>query len=176
MAGAASAVALARKRQQIDVVWTGPETGTGAGRLTSSVVTDLIGQARSSILLVSFATNNEPAIETALTAAADRGVEITLLAERHEDNPGYTAIDTPFPGLGAVRLRWRAERRPHGAALHAKIIVIDDNVALVGSANFTGRAMAANLECGILIRGGPQPRVIRDHIGELWARGYLTRE
>jgi phosphatidylserine/phosphatidylglycerophosphate/cardiolipin synthase-like enzyme len=176
MAGAASAVALARQRQQIDVVWTGPETGTGAGRLTSSVVTDLIGNARTSILLVSFATNNEPAIETALTAAADRGVEITLLAERHEDNPSYTAFDTPFPGLRAVRLHWRAERRPQGAALHAKIIVIDDDVALVGSANFTGRAMAANLECGILIRGGPQPRAIRDHIGELWARGCLARE
>lgn len=176
LAGAASAVALARKRQHVDVVWTGPETGTGAGRLTSSVVTDLIGQARNSILLVSFATNNEPAIETALTIAADRGVEITLLTERHQDNPGYTAIDTPFPGLRAIRLRWRAERRPPGAALHAKIIVIDNDVALVGSANFTGRAMAANLECGILIRGGPQPSAIRDHIGDLWARGYLVRE
>jgi len=176
IAGSASAVALARKRQQIDVVWTGPETGTGAGRLTASVVTDLIDQAYRSILLVSFATNNEPAIEASLIAAADRGVEITLLAERHEDNPGYTASATPFPGLRAVRLRWRADRRLRGAALHAKIIVIDDDVALVGSANFTGRAMAANLECGILIRGGPQPRAIRDHVGDLWSRGYLVRE
>jgi len=176
IAGSASAVALARKRQHIDVVWTGPETGTGAGRLTASVVTDLIDQAHRSILLVSFATNNEPAIEASLTAAADRGVEITLLAERHEDNPGYTASGTPFPGLRAVRLRWRADRRPHGAALHAKIIVIDDDVALAGSANFTGRAMAANLECGILIRGGPQPRAIRDHVGDLWSRGYLVRD
>jgi cardiolipin synthase A/B len=79
------------------------------------------------------------------------------------------------PQYQAVRLRWRAEHRPPGAALHAKIIVIDEEVALVGSANFTGRAMATNLECGILVRGGPQPRAIRAHIDDLWARAELQR-
>lgn len=175
LAGAASSAARARERQQVEVVWTGPETGTGAGRLTAAVITDLIGKARRELLLVTFATNNEPAIEAALTAAAERGVQITVLAERHDDNPAYTAVGMPFPGLTAVRLRWPASRRAHGAALHAKIIVVDDDIALVGSANFTGRAMASNLECGILIRGGPQPRAIRRHIDDLWARGHLQR-
>jgi cardiolipin synthase A/B len=175
LAGAASAVARERERQHIDVVWTGPEVGTGAERLTAAVIADLIGHARRELLLVSYATNNEPSIEAALAAAAERGVEITLLAERQDDNPAYTAIGTPFPGLRAVRLRWPANRRPHGAALHAKIIVVDDDIALVGSANFTGRAMASNLECGILIRGGPHPRAIRNHVEELRARGDLQR-
>jgi phosphatidylserine/phosphatidylglycerophosphate/cardiolipin synthase-like enzyme len=58
-------------------------------------------------------------------------------------------------------------------ALHAKIIVVDDRIALVGSANLTGRAMEANLECGILIRGGRQPRAISEHIAELRAQGCL---
>jgi cardiolipin synthase A/B len=54
------------------------------------------------------------------------------------------------------------------AALHAKI-------ALVGSANLTSRAMESNLECGILIRGGPQPRAVRNHITRLHAAGLLCR-
>jgi cardiolipin synthase len=62
-----------------------------------------------------------------------------------------------------------------GAALHAKVIVVDDQVALVGSANLTSRAMESNLECGILIRSGPQPRAIRDHITGLYAAGLLRR-
>jgi len=66
-----------------------------------------------------------------------------------------------------------AAQRPPGAALHAKVIVVDDRIALVGSANLTGRAMEANLECGILIRGGPQLRAIRDHIAGLRAAGIL---
>ncbi len=48
-------------------------------------------------------------------------------------------------------------------------------VALVGSANLTSRAMESNLECGILIRGSPQPRAIRDHITGLYAAGLLLR-
>jgi hypothetical protein len=35
--------------------------------------------------------------------------------------------------------------------------------------------MEINLECGILIRGGPHPRAIRDHIHALADDGELTR-
>ena len=72
-----------------------------------------------------------------------------------------------------MRLHWPSAQRPLGAALYAKIIVVDDRIVLVGSANLTSRAMEANLECGILICGGPQPRIIRDHIFGLRAVGIL---
>jgi len=100
-------------------------------------------------------------------------VSITLLTERHADNPSYAPAGIPFPDLDASRLHWPAAQRPPGAALHAKIIVVDDRIALVGSANLTSRAMEANLECGILIHGGPQPRAVRDHITGLRAAGVL---
>ncbi len=173
LAGAARAVERARQHQSVDVVWTGPESGVTTSRLTAATVTELIGEARGEILLVSYATRTEPAIHAALSDAAARRVEVTLLAEDHADNPAYAAAGAPFPGLQAVRLRWPAGQRPPGAALHAKIIVVDSRIALVGSANLTSRAMETNLECGILIRGGNQPRAIRDHIAELQARRYL---
>ncbi len=157
LAGAAHAVSRARQRQSVSVVWTGPESGVSSSRLAAAAVIDLINAARSEVLLVSYATHNEPSIKA------------------HEDNPSYTAAGTPFPGLNVLRLHWPASSRPPGAALHAKIIVVDDQVALVGSANLTSRAMESNLECGILIRGGPQPRAIRDHITGLHAAGVLLR-
>ncbi len=174
LAGAAHAVSRARQ-QSVSVVWTGPESGVSSSRLTAAAVIDLINAARSEILLVSYATHNEPSIKAALSAATARNVAVTLLAERHEDNPSYTAAGTPFSGLNVLRLHWPASSRPPGTALHAKIIVVDDQVALVGSANLTSRAMESNLECGILIRGGPQPRAIRDHITGLHATGVLLR-
>jgi len=175
LTGAARAVERAGQHQTIDVVWTGPESGITTGRLTAATVTELIRQARREILLVSYAIRTEPAIHAALINAASRGVEITLLAENSADNPAYTARGIPFPGLSAVRLRWPVSKRPHGAALHAKIIVVDDRIALITSANLTSRAMESNLECGILIRGGPQAHAIRDHITGLQAHGYLQR-
>jgi cardiolipin synthase len=175
LAGTARAVERARLHQSVSVVWTGPGSGVSSSRLTAAAVIELIDAARSEVLLVSYATHTEPSIATALSAAVARGVVVTLLAERHEDNPSYTAFGTPFPGLNALRLHWPAQSRPPGAALHAKIIVVDDQVALVGSANLTSRAMESNLECGILIRGGTKPRAIRNHIAGLYAAGLLLR-
>jgi len=173
--GAAKAVVQTRRSQSVSVVWTGPASHVTNSRLTAATVVDLIARARSTILLVSFATRTEQAISAALQAAAGRGVEIILLAERHADNPSYSATDTPFPGLTALRLYWPAANREPGAALHAKIVVVDNEIALVGSANLTNRAMETNLECGVLIRGGPQPQAIRDHITDLYATGRLHR-
>jgi phosphatidylserine/phosphatidylglycerophosphate/cardiolipin synthase-like enzyme len=175
LTGAARAVELSRRNQSISVVWTGPESEITSFRLTAAALTELIDSARSSILLISYATQAEPSLRSALTAAADRGVELILLAERHADNPSYSGSDTPFPGLDALRLHWPASLRPPGSSLHAKIIVVDDEIALVGSANLTSRAMESNLECGILIRGGPQPKAIRNHITSLYAIGTLRR-
>jgi phosphatidylserine/phosphatidylglycerophosphate/cardiolipin synthase-like enzyme len=175
LAGAAHAVERARSRQSVQVVWTGPSSGATSSRLTAAAVINLIAEARAEILLVSYATQTEPTMRAALTAAVSRGVAVTLLAERHADNPSFASASTPFPTLDALRLHWPASARPPGASLHAKIIVVDDSVALVGSANLTSRAMEDNLECGILIRGGPQPRAIRDHVNGLHAAGQLRR-
>jgi cardiolipin synthase len=154
LVGATRAIERGRLHQSLSIVWTGPESGITTGRLTAATVIDLIAEAQREILLISYATRAEPAISAALSAAAQRGVEITLLVERHADNP-YVSAETPFRGLDAIRLHWPHGQRRPGASLHAKVIVVDDRIALVGSANLTSRAMETNLECGILIRGGP---------------------
>lgn len=175
LAGATRAIERVRQQQSLSVVWTGPESGITTSRLTAATVIDLISEAQREILLISYATHPEPTISAALSAAAGRSVEITLLIERHADNPAYVSAGTPFRGVDAIRLHWPHDQRLPGASLHAKAIVVDDCIALVGSANLTSRAMETNLECGILIRGGPQPRAIRRHITELQASGQLRR-
>jgi cardiolipin synthase len=171
--GATRAVTAERALQTIDVVWTGPASSVSTSRLTSAVVIELIDAASEEVLLVSFATRGEPSIAAALDRAAQRQVAITLLLERSDDNPHYTGPSDPFPGLRARRLTWPATSRPSGAAIHAKVIVIDRRTALIGSANLTGHALDHNLECGALIRGGPEPAQICDHMIGLVAAGVL---
>jgi cardiolipin synthase len=159
----------------VETVWTGPPSGNHTTRLTSAVLVDLIGAATTSVLLVGFAVHNEPSVTAALTQARTRGVTLRLVLERTADNPRYnTSYPTPpFPGVDAERLCWPSPPRPDGAALHAKILVIDDDTALVGSANITGAALGKNLECGLLVRGGPAPHNIRRHVQGLVDRGEL---
>ena len=108
LTGVARAVERGREHQTVSVVWTGPESGVSSSRLTAAAVIDLINAARSEILLVSYATQTEPALKAALSAATARHVAVTLLIERYADNPTYTAASTPFPGLNALRLYWPA--------------------------------------------------------------------
>lgn len=159
---------------RIDAVWTGPDSGATTGRLTSAVVVDLIDRAATDVLLVGYAVHTEPTVAAALRRAAARTVTITLLIERAADNPRFTGTGVAFPGIDAIRLHWPQEERPAGASLHAKILVIDSHVALVGSANITGAALGHNLECGLLVTGGPVPAEVRQHVHLLLGRGVLT--
>jgi len=153
-------------------VWTGPVT-TAATRLTSAVVVELIGQAAEHVLLVGYAVHNEPTVAAALHNTRARGITVTLVLERKDDNPQFKGHAHPFPGLDAIRLCWPASSRPLGASLHAKLLVIDDHSALIGSANITGAALGKNLECGLLVRGGDTPRRLRQHIASLVAGQQL---
>lgn len=173
LVGAARSASDQRRSGTVDVVWTGPQSGLRTNRLTSAVIVDLIAQASQEVILVSFAAQTEPLVAAALQTAVDRGVEVTLLLERQVDNPTYSGPAFPFPMLAARRLSWPSSARPQGAALHAKVMVIDGSLALVGSANLTGHALERNLECGVLLRGGAAPPAIRVHLLRLLDIGVL---
>lgn len=175
LAGAAAATTRLRDSQQIDIVWTQPYTSVTTSRLTANTVISLIGEATEEIWLVSYAVRPEPDIERALHAAVDRGVDITLVLERYADNSAYSYRGEVFPTVRATRLAWPANRRRTGyTSMHAKILLVDSRIALVGSANLTSAAMESNLECGILLRGGPHPIAIRTHLRALRAQGDLV--
>lgn len=149
-------------------VWTGPKSGQPGKRLTIAVVADLIAEAEHELLLVSYAAYPPASLRAALDAATDRGIQVTTLLEHPDDRPGFTGPSDPFPGLECRRLRWPAADRPPHASMHAKLLVVDRRVALIGSANLTEAALGRNLECGVLVRGGDVPGLLNDLV-----RGHL---
>ncbi|MEU0516451.1 phospholipase D-like domain-containing protein [Streptosporangium sp. NPDC006007] len=50
--------------------------------------------------------------------------------------------------------------------MHAKVVAADEDVALLGSANLTDRALAHNLEVGVVLR---DPDVVRRLVGHFRA-------
>ena len=134
---------------------SGPASETVHARRTEQVLLQLISEARHEILLVTFALEMHDELHEALTRALHRGVRVTVLAEDPADYPGFRGD----PGravrdLKVERLRWPAEARPErGAALHAKVVVVDRMTALVTSADLTQRASGDNLEAGVVHPG-----------------------
>ncbi len=174
LVGASAAVGRVSADERIDVVWTGPDSGVQTSRLTAPTVVELIDSAEKELLLVSFAARDEPRLSEALAAAIRRGVDVTVLLERKVDNPAYTVGGGAYSDLGLRRWTWPRTSRPAGAAIHAKIVLVDRRTALLGSANLTGRALTTNLECGVLLRGGPHPAAIHDHLWSLRYAGVLV--
>ncbi|MGC5002645.1 DISARM system phospholipase D-like protein DrmC [Streptomyces sp. DT203] len=176
-AGLLLGAAQARRSQmvghRVDVVWTGPASSVQTSRLTSAVIGELIDSAAREILLVSYASYPPKSLSAALTAAAARGVEVTLLLEQQTDNPKFQG-SASFVDLTATRLGWPAQYRESGASLHAKIIVVDRQTALIGSANLTSYAFEKNLECGILLRDAVHASAIARHLDALRETGILA--
>lgn len=176
---AARATSRTRAEQTIDLVWTGPGTASIHARPTSPVAIGLIGEARRNLVLSTFASRRVPQIHQALAAAADRGVKITLILENEASSNGqyHAPSRDPFEGIPAEILEWPLEQRqPAGAwypAMHAKYVLTDQKALFVTSANLTGSALDRNIETGVLIRGGPLPGRLYQHLRDLAYDGTL---
>jgi phosphatidylserine/phosphatidylglycerophosphate/cardiolipin synthase-like enzyme len=175
VAAASHAHEEARRSPQIELVVSGPTTKEIHARRTEQVLLQLVGEAKREILLVTFALQMDEDLRDALAAATTRGVGVTVLAEDPIDNSQfYGDPAAAVADLVVKRLRWPADQRPFaGAAMHAKIVIIDESVALITSANLTKRAAGDNLEAGLLIRGGDSAARLAGHVMELLEAGVL---
>lgn len=184
LTGAGVALALRvglRARQASEVrrsrpVWTGPGA-TGEQHLTAAVLHELVAGATERVVILSYAAFTLTALASDLENAVQRGCTVDVVFENEADSGGgYHGQGTPFANVeGITRWRWPADRRGAGAALHAKVLVVDGKRALVGSANLTNRALTANLEAGVLVADPQVAVAIERHVRELMAAGELVQ-
>jgi phosphatidylserine/phosphatidylglycerophosphate/cardiolipin synthase-like enzyme len=165
----------ARRNPHIELVVSGPPSKFIHARRTEQVLLQVIAEALDEILLVTFALQMHEELRNALASANARSVRLLVLAEDHLDNAGFAGNPAAaLTELVARRLRWPASERPAaGAALHAKIVIIDRTVALITSANLTKRAAGDNIESGVLLRGGDIAERLAKHIVQLHQDGVL---
>ena len=173
-----------RLQQSLEMVWSGPLPGTSTFRRTDQALLELIQGAKRSIIVVTFAAYKVPKIAAALVDAAKRGVKVSLILESTEESEGavtFNAIEAMGTELARASTvyAWPTEKRSMDAkgnrgALHVKCAVVDDEAALISSANLTEHAMNLNMELGLLVRGGDLPRSLAGHLRSLIQSRVLT--
>ncbi len=174
----------ARLEEQLELVWTGPVASRPTMRRTEQALLELIESARRELLLVSFVTYEVPSIRSALRAAIDRGVKVTLLAESTEHNDTVTdqhplrLVGNEYAHRMTV-LIWASEARSaftqnRPGKLHAKFAIADRRRALLGSANLTDAALSRNIEAGVMITGGRVPNALCAEIDRLRAERAIA--
>jgi len=182
---AALAQALHHDEQTVELVWTGPETGTSPFRRTEQAILQVLDSATRRIVLVSYAVYKVPRIAESLVRAAGRGVRITIVVESPDRLEGQTTYST-LKALGeevaacSTVYLWPQGKRKQTedgrvGILHVKCAVADGRIMFLSSANLTEYAFSLNMELGLLITGGEQPLQVEDHFDRLIETGTLTR-
>lgn len=157
------------RRSGPELVWTGPEAPGGSARDTAVVVRQLFEAARRRVVVAGFDFTRGTEILRPLHAAMrDRGVTARVFLNVRDKAPSSAEIDEHAgTGIAESFTRWWTFGAPwpeiyfdprtvdpsaEYSSLHAKCVVVDDEVAFVGSANFTERAYERNIEVGVLLR------------------------
>lgn len=131
-----------------------------------------IGQARKSVLLANpyFAPGRK--FREALARAARRGVSVTLLIGTGEFRMQDAVARSFYPKLLADGIQVVEYRKTQ---LHAKIAVVDDDWATVGSSNCDGLSLFLNQEANIVVKNAAFARAVRAHIERGVADGEIVR-
>lgn len=130
----------------LQLIPSGPEMRTS---LIYEVVVAALFGARKSITIVTPYFVPDDAIVLALTNAAKRGIEVVLVLPKRIDSiMARHASEAVYAELldAGVRIR-----RYQSGMLHTKAILIDDNVAFIGTVNMDMRSFYLNLEVTLAI-------------------------
>jgi phosphatidylserine/phosphatidylglycerophosphate/cardiolipin synthase-like enzyme len=190
------AIAEARRRRRgeydlIDLVWTGPEAPGTANRDTGVVVRELFASAMDSVLVAGYAVYQGREVFRVLgdRMAEKPSLRVRLFLDVHR-SPGEVSDDAEVLVEFVRRFReqeWPGPRLPEvyydprsldrdtkkRSSLHAKCVVVDEQVAFVSSANFTEAAQVRNIEVGVLIRSPGFAVRLAAHFETLASAGLL---
>jgi cardiolipin synthase len=138
------------------VIATGPINRPSAA---PEMFTSLFYSARSELIVTTPYYVPVDSIQSGLRAAANRGVETTLvLPARNDDFAVAAASRSYYADLLAAGVRLY-EFRP--GLLHTKSVTVDGEVTLIGSSNIDCRSFALNFENNILLHDAATTAAMR---------------
>ncbi len=145
----------------VQVIASGPDTQQG---LMSDFYFSMIASATKSIWIASPYFVPDDSIRTALRVASAKGIEVRIIIP--ETNDGFFthyASRSYFPEL----LRYGAEIYSYKKGfLHQKIIIVDGNLASLGTANMDMRSFHLNFEVNVFLYGTSSIRDLVAHYEE----------
>lgn len=134
--------------------------GKGIGSVESAIE-DILHRAKEEIQVAAYQiTEGGHPFLRLIEGSLSRGVRVTLIINKFRSQPlvvqkELDRLAVRFPHF--TQIDFDPENRKQD--LHAKIIVVDRSIALVGSPNLTWRGMVLNHELGVVL-SGPIARTI----------------
>jgi cardiolipin synthase len=147
---------------ELQVVASGPDV---PGDPLYEGIISMIQQAEQNIWIVTPYYIPDDVLQRSLVVKARAGCSVTLVVPAQSNHPV-----TDFARRNFTRELLRAGGHVllyNSGMIHAKAIVVDNRVALIGSPNFDLRSLFVNFEVGVLIYTEPEIAQIRAWIDEV---------
>ena len=142
----------------LQIVESGPDNSRQA--IAQCFFAAIAGAQRRVLLATPYFVPTE-ALNVALSNAALRGVEVRILAPKRSDSRLVSAAARsyydPLVNAGVAIHEYGPPM------LHAKLLVVDERIAAVGSANFDNRSLALNFEAMAVIYDAELATRLADH-------------
>lgn len=150
---------------ELQVIVSGPDVN--GDPLYEGLVAMIQSAARRIVIITPYFIPDE-VLQRSLIVKARSGIDITLLVPARSNHPV-----TDF-----ARKHYLRELREAGVIIklhgpgmmHSKATIIDDTIALFGSANFDLRSLFVNFEIGVLVHSRKEVAAMSD-----WAQSLLNR-
>jgi phosphatidylserine/phosphatidylglycerophosphate/cardiolipin synthase-like enzyme len=134
--------------RELTPVWTMPGNEANTGRLTGEFH-HIVRAARQSVTAATYNFHDSSQMWTALREASEQpGVVVTVYVDADKADADNVKIQLPRATV------YRSAELPTGKRVvsHAKFIVVDHELLLITSANFSYSAENRNVEFGLLVR------------------------
>lgn len=177
-----------------ELVWTGPEAPGTASRDTRVVVQELFAQAQSSVLVATYALDQNAKADVLFQTLADRmdaNPKLTVqffvnLMRPHNSKIPEKQIVQDFSDRFRHNI-WPGKRLPQvfydprslatgsgsKACLHTKCVVVDETYVFISSANFTEAAHHRNIETGVKLKDETISKALQHQFHSLVAHNKL---
>lgn len=156
----------------VEIACTAPTRFGVPLRTTYATALEMVGDARSEILVVGyvFTAGAKGLLEEIARASRDRRIRVTMIGNRMEDH--LPALNSVWPaGCREPDIfSFPPNPRDEMAALHAKVLICDSSTALVTSANFSHHGFHENIEIGVKVTS-PSVARLADFFRSLIAAG-----
>lgn len=146
----------ARGSSELQVVASGPDV---PGDPLYEGILAMIQEAEHSLCIVTPYFLPDEVLLRSLMVKAHAGCQITLILPDHSNHP-----ITDFARRHYVRELRRTGARVwlyQPGMLHSKAMIVDDRVALFGSANFDPRSLFVNFEIGVFVHSAADVQAVR---------------
>lgn len=140
----------------------------------------LIGAAEKEILIATFKIQSSPktyakklmSIYTGLARAVNRGVKVKILTNLFTGGNLAAHVNTVTARqLRQYGIEVQGLKKPR--IVHSKICVVDGQACIIGSHNFSTRALVSNYETSIYIKDVTISNILRTSFCSLWEESGL---